>query len=77
MGGLGARSPTWGLSARRALWSLNSVGVAVIVGGGCCAYVVMRINQWSRCVLVGVYVGVKGSPKCLIWVSLRRSARGL
>ena len=43
VGGSGARSPIWGISARRALWSLNSVGIAVvIVGGGCCASVGMR-----------------------------------
>jgi hypothetical protein len=78
LGGSGARSPIWGISARRALWSQNSVGIAVlIVGGGCCATVGMRISQWSRGVLVGVYVGVRGSPKCLIRVSVMRSARGL
>ncbi len=49
MGGSGARSPIWGISARRALWSLDSVGIAVvIVGGGCCASVGMRIIQWPR-----------------------------
>ena len=78
MGGLGARSPIWGISARRALWSLNFVGIAVVmVGGGCCASVGMHINQWSRAVLVGVYVGVRGSPKCSSRVSVMRSARGL
>ena len=59
MGGSGARSPIWGISARRALWSLNSVGIAVvIVDSGCCVYVGIRSNQWSRGVLVGEYVGV-------------------
>ena len=38
MGGSGERSPVWGISARRALWSLNSVGIAVvIVCVECCA----------------------------------------
>ena len=56
MGKTGARSPMRGISARRALWSLNSVGNAVlIVGDGCCASVGMRINQWSRGVLVGYF----------------------
>ena len=78
MGGSGARSPIWGISAQRALWSLNSVGIEVVlVGGGCCASVGMRINHWSKDVLVGVYVGVGGSPKCLSRVSVMRSARGL
>jgi hypothetical protein len=73
--GGGMRSP---ISARRALWSLNFVGIAVVtVGGGCCASVGMRINQWSKGVLVGVYVGVRGSPKCLSCVSLMRFAMGL
>ena len=49
MGEVGARSPIWGISARRALWSLKSMGIAVVrVGGSCCASVGMRINQWSR-----------------------------
>jgi hypothetical protein len=78
MVGSGARSLIWGISARKALWSLNSVGIAVvIVGGGCYASVGMRINQWSRFVLVGVYVGVRGSPNRLSCVSVMKSARGL
>ena len=78
MGVWGARSPIWGISARRAWWSLNSVCIAiVIVGGGCCASVGMRINQWSRGALFGVYMGVSGSPKCLSCVSVLRSARSL
>ena len=63
-GGVGCGSPIWDISARRALWLLNSVCiVVVIVGDGCCASVDMRINQWSRGALLGVYVGVSGSPK--------------
>ena len=59
---MGARSPIWGIFARRVLWSLTSVGRAVvIVGDGCCASVGMRIIQRSRGVFVGVYVGVRGS----------------
>ena len=78
MGIWGARSPIWGISARRALWSLNSVCIAVVmVGGGCCASVGMRINKWSRGALFEVYVGVCGSPKCLSCASVMRSARGL
>ncbi len=30
-GGLGAGSPIWGISAKRAWWSLNSVGLAVVI----------------------------------------------
>ena len=59
MGESGASSPIRGISTRRALWSLNSVGIAVvIVGGGCRVFVGIRSNQWSRGVLFGVYVGV-------------------
>ena len=78
MGVSGARSPIWGIYARRALWSLNSVCCAVVeVGGSCCAIAGILMNQWSRGVLFGVYVGVRGSPKCFRCVFVRRSARGL
>ena len=78
MGVWGMGSPIWGTSARRDLWSLNSVCIAVVVvGGGWRAAVGMRINQWSRGVLFEMYVGVCGSPKCLSCVSVMRSARGL
>ncbi len=76
-GGAGVRCSIWGISARRDLWSLNSVGIAVVVVGVCCSVVGMRINQWSRGVFFGVYVGVQGSPRCLSWVAVMRSARGL
>ena len=35
-GGSDARSPVWGISARRAWWSLNSVGIVVVVAGVAC-----------------------------------------
>ena len=55
----GASSPIWGISTRRALWSLNSVGIAVVImGGGCRVSVGIRSNKWPSGVLVGVYVGV-------------------
>ena len=55
MGGTSARFPIWGISAKTALWSLNSVGIAVVVvGGGCCASTGMRISQLSRGMLFGV-----------------------
>jgi hypothetical protein len=74
----GVRSPIWGISAKRALWSLNSVCIAVVVvGGGCCASDGVRISQWSRGALFRVYVGVSGSPKCLSCGFVMRSARGL
>ena len=76
--GAGVRCPIWGISAKRALWLLNFVGVVVVVVGGvCCAFVCMRINQWSRGVCFGIYVGVHGSPRCLSQVAVMRSARGL
>ena len=78
VGGTGARSPIWGISARRALWFLNSMCSAVLeVGGGCCALVGLLMNPWSRIVWFGVYVGVKGSPRCLGFVFVMRSARDL
>ena len=74
----GVSSPIWGISARRALWSLNSVGMGVaVVGGGICVSVGMRINQWSSGVLFGVYVGVRGSPTCVSCAAVLSSARGL
>ena len=45
--------------------------------GGSEASFGMRIGQWSRGVLVRVYVGVSGSPKWVRCVFVRRSARGL
>ncbi len=78
MGVWGVGSPIRGISARRALWSPYYVCIAVVVvGSGWLASVGMRINQWFWGVLVGVYVGVSGSPKCVRCVSVRRSARGL
>ncbi len=78
VGGTGARSPIWGISARRALWSLNSVCTAVVeVGGSCCATAGILMNQWSRGVWFGVYVGVRGFPRCLRCMFVMRSARGL
>ncbi len=78
MGVWGVGSPIWGSSAKRALWSLNSVFIAVVVvSGGWRVAVGMRISQWFRGVLFGVYVGVCGSPKCWSCVSVMRSARGL
>ena len=72
------RSPIWGISAKRTLWSLNFMCIAaVVVGGGYCASDGVRISKWSRGVLFRVYVGVSGSPKCLNCVFVMRSARGL
>ncbi len=77
-GGSGARSPIWGIPAKRAWWSLNSVGIAVVIAGGVCsASVGIRSSQWSRGVSGRVYVGVRGSPRCWSWVSVIKSARGL
>ena len=71
-------SPSLGLSARRALWSLHSVCIAVVVvDSGWRASISMRISQWSKGVLVGVYVGVGGSPTRVSCVSVRKSDRGL
>jgi len=71
-------SPIWDISAMRALWSLYSVlNVVVMVGRGWGDSYGMRISQWAKGVLVGVYVGVSGSPRWVRCVSVRRSARGL
>ena len=76
--GSGASYPIWGISTRRALWSLKSVDIAVvIVCGGCCVSVGMRSNQWSKGVLVGEYVGVWGSSRWWSCVCVMKSARGL
>ena len=71
-------SPTWAISARRALWSLYSVfNVVVMVVRDWGASFGMHISQWSKGVLVGVYVVVSGSPKCARCVSVRRSAKDM
>ena len=78
MGVWSVGSPIWGISARRALLSLYLVCIAVVVvGSGWLASIGMRIGQWSKGMLVGVYVGVGGSPMCVSLVSVRRSDRGL
>ena len=77
-GGPGARSLVWGISAKRAWWSLNSVGIAVVIAGGVCnASVGSCSSQWSRGVSVGVYVGVRGSPRCWSCEFVMKFARGL
>ena len=77
-GGSGARFPIWGISARRAWWSLNSVGIVVVRAGGVWgAFVGSRSSQWSRGVSVGVYVGVRVSPRCWSCEFVMKSARGL
>ena len=55
-------SPIWGISVRRALWSLYSVRIVVVVVCGWGVSFGMRSSQWSIGELVGVYVGVSGSP---------------
>ncbi len=78
VGGSGAGSPNWGMSVRRAQWSLNSVGIAVVIAVDVSrASAGSLISQWSSGALVGVYVGVRGSPRCWSWVSVIKSARGL
>ena len=77
-GGLGVGSPIWGISAKRAWWSLNSVGIAVVIAGVVrSASAGSRSSQWSRGVLVGAYVGVRGSPRCLRLELVMKSAKGL
>ncbi len=76
-GGPGAGSPIWGISAKRAWWLLNSVGIAVVIAGGISSVSVgSRSSQWSRGVLVGAYVGVRGSPRCWSYEFVMKSARG-
>ena len=77
-GGPGARSLVWGISANRAWWSLNSVGIAVVIAGVVrSASAGSRSSQWSRGVLVGAYVGVRGSPRCLSFEYVMKSVKGL
>ena len=75
-GACGLGSPIWGISARRALWSLYSVRKVVVVVGRVTS-VGMRRTQWSSAELVGVKVGMSVSPKCVRDMYVRRSARRL
>ena len=68
-------SPIWGISAGRALWSLSSVRIVVVVVCGWGVSFGMRSSQWSIGELVGVYVGVSGSPTGVSIVSVRKPAR--
>ena len=77
-GGLGVESPIWGSSARRAWWSLYSVGSAWVIAGGMRDVSVgMRSSQWSRGALVGAYVGVRLSPRCWSCEFAMNSPKGL
>ena len=77
-GGLGEGSPIWGISAKRAWWSLKSVGIAVVIAGVVrSASAGSRSSQWSKGVLVGAYVGVRGSPRCWSCEYVMKSANGL
>jgi hypothetical protein len=75
-GGGGTGSLIWGISARRALWSLSFVrNVVEVVGGSWGASDGKRISQWSSGELVGMQVGVCGSPTCVSSVAFKRSSR--
>jgi len=76
-GGWKLGSPIWGISARRALWSLYFVRSVFVVVFGWGVSFGMRSSQWSIGDVVGVYIGVSGSPTGVITVSVRRSARYL
>ena len=52
----------WGMPVRRAVWSMYSVRSVVVVVSGWGVSFVTRISQWSNGDLIGVYVGVIGSP---------------
>ena len=70
-------SKIWGISVRRALWSLYYVRSVV---EGVCGWGVLfgtRISQWSNGELFGVFIGVSGSPTGVSNVSARKSARDL
>ena len=72
------RSPIWGISDKRAWWSLNSVGIAVVIAGVFRSTSAdSRSSQWSRGALVGAYVGVRLSPRCWSCEFVMKSARGL
>jgi len=64
-GGMGIRNPIWGISARRALWSLYYVRNLEVVVSVWRASLGMINNLWSYGELVRVQVGVSGSPKCV------------
>jgi hypothetical protein len=61
-------SPIWGIDIDKARWSLWLVSEAVMVASvdWKCADGGRRRSRWSRGELVGMYVGVWGSP---MWVS--------
>ena len=76
-GGWGLGSPIWGISAKRALWSLYSICSVVVMVCGWGVSFGMRSSQWYIGELVGIYVGVSVSPTGVSIVSARRSARDL
>ncbi len=51
--------------------------VVVVVGGDRGAALGIRISQWSSGELLGMKVGVSGSPMCVSSVFVRKSAKGL
>ena len=54
------------------------MGIAVVIVGVVrSASAGSRSSQWSRGVLVGAYVGVRGSPRCLRLELVMKSAKGL
>ncbi len=70
-------SPICGISARRALWSLYSLCIVVVVVDDWCDSVGIRMSQWSSGELVWVRVGMSGSPTWMRSVWVRKSDKGL
>ena len=84
MVGYGSTTGVWkwgslncGISVKRALWSLYSVRSVVVIVCDWSVSFGMRISHWSNEDLVGVYVGVSGSPTGVSSVSARRAASDL
>ncbi len=69
-------SPICGISAKRALWSLYYVCIVVVEVGAWWDFVGIRMSQWSSGELVGVMVGVSGSPTWVSSVWVRKSDKG-
>ncbi len=59
----------------RSLWFVASI--VVVVDGREVASRNVRIRQWSSGEFIGMKVGMRGSPMCSKYVSMRKSDNGM